>query len=156
MISDGFQIPVGHALSEKGKGNHLTFWFSEWVELIGDIPKQFCSDMSMALLNAAVRSFGLSPSVADYINWMFNIVVGRISSTAKPACFVRIDIAHLVKDVVKCDALKRSPKKVRDFYIRCVALLLQTEDINDARELIFSALIVATSLTEGTGKDIFF
>lgn len=155
VISDGFQVPVGSALSEKGKGNHLSFWLSQWVELADDIPNEFCCDMSMALLNSAVRAFALLPSVAHYIDYMFNIVVSKNSSAATPPCFIRIDIAHLMKDVAKCDALKNTPKKVRDFYIRCVALLLQTEDIDDARELIFSALIVARSLTEGTIKPFF-
>lgn len=135
-------------VSEKNNGNMLTLWMSEWVAKSEDVPNQFTCDISMALLNAAVRSFAFSPSVAHYIDAMFDLARVTISKSLLP-CYVRIDIAHLIKNVVTADALKTARKKVRDFYIRCVGLLVQTDNIEEAKNLITRILTVANSSTEG-------
>lgn len=139
---------MGSVLAEKNNGNFLTLWMSEWAAKSEDVPNQFTSDMSMAWLNAAVRSFAFSPSVAHYIDMMFDIAQGS-NSRSVPPCYVRIDVAHLIKNVVTSDALKTARKKVRDFYIRCVGLLIQTDNIEGAKNLITRILTVANSSTEG-------
>lgn len=149
VISDGFQVPVYTMLSELNDANWLTYWMSEWVRRTGDIPNQFTSDMSMALLNAAVRSFTSSGSVAEYINLMFDILRGNTVNRPIPHCFVRIDIAHFMKNVTTCDSLKSSPRKVRDFFIRSAAMMMKINDLQEARQHLYSVLIVATSSTEG-------
>lgn len=121
---------------------------AEWTARSNDIPKQFTCDISTALLNAAVRAFGQSPSLAHYVDMMFEIAKGTEDSSIPP-CYVRIDIAHLIKNVVTTAALKTSRKKVRDFYIRCVALLVKVDNIDEAFNLIKCVLTVANSSTEG-------
>lgn len=59
-----------------------------------------------------------------------------------------------MKNVTSCDALHNKPKKMRDLFIRCVAWLLTIDDIEQAKEHIFSVLVVATSLTEGKHNNI--
>lgn len=149
VISDGFQVPIYSMLSEMNDANWLTYWMSEWVRRTSDIPNQLTSDMSMALLNAAVKSFTSCGSVADYIDLMFGLLQGNTTNRQIPHCFVRIDIAHFMKNVTSCEALRNKPKKMRDFFIRCVAMMLKIEDIELAKDHILSVLIVVTSSTEG-------
>lgn len=149
VISDGFQVPVYSMLSEMNDANWITYWLSEWVRSTSNIPNQFTSDMSMALLNGGVRAFTSCASVSDYIELMFDLLLQTTANRQIPFCFIRIDIAHLMKNVTTCDALHNKPKKMRDFFIRCVALLVLITDINEARDHILSVLIVARSLTEG-------
>lgn len=137
-------------LAEESDANWLTLWMSQDVKRSSEVPNEFVSDMSMALLNAAVRSYTHCPSVADYIDLMLNLLRGDTVNRFVPQCFIRIDIAHFIKNVTKCEELNNSPKKVRDFYIRCVAILLQITDFQKAEEHIFSVLVVALSSTEGT------
>lgn len=154
VISDGFQVPVHSMLSELNDMNWITYYLSDWVKRTSDIPNQFTSDMSMALLNGAVKSFTSCGGVADYIKVMFDLLQGNTQNRQIPQCFIRIDIAHLMKNVTSCDALHNKPKKMRDFFIRCVAWLLTIDDIKQAKEHIFSVLVVATSSTEGKHKNI--
>lgn len=149
VISDGFQVPIYSMLSESNDANWLTYWMSAWVSRTADVPNQFTSDMSMALLNAAVRSFTSSESVADYIDLMFDLIGGNTANRKIPQCFVRIDIAHFMKNVTTCEALRNQPKKVRDFFIRCMAMLMIIDDFDEARDHILSVVIVTTSKTEG-------
>lgn len=149
VISDGFQVPVQSMTSELNTANWLTYWMSDWVRETSEIPSQFTADMSLAILNAAVRSFTSCSSVADYINLMIDLVCKRAVNRPIPECFVRIDIAHFMKNVTSCEALKNSPRKVRDFFIRCVAIMMKMDSIEEVRHHIYSVLIVATSSTEG-------
>lgn len=149
VIKDGFQVPVQSMTSELNTANWLTFWMGDWVQETSEIPNQFTSDGSMAILNAAVRSFTSCSSVAEYVNLMFDLLCKRAINRSIPQCFVRTDIAHFMKKVTSCDALKGIPRKVRDFFIRCVAILMKIENIEEAGSHIYSVLLVALSSTEG-------
>lgn len=149
VIADGFQVPVYSMTSELNTANWLTFFMSEWVREKGEIPNQFTADMSMALLNAAVRSFTSCSSVEEYVNLMFDLLSKRTVNRSIPQCFVRTDVAHFMKNVTSCDALKTAPKKVRDFFIRCVAIMMKIDNVEEVKSHIYSVLIVATSSTEG-------
>ncbi len=150
VISDVFQAPIYSMLSELNDTKFIRFWFDDWVGRTSEIPNQFTSDMSMALLNGAVSSFTSCAGVADYIEVMFHLIQGNTQNSRQiPLCFVRIDIAHFMKNVTTCVSLQNKPKKMRDFFIRSVAWLLTIEDLEQAKEHIFSVLVVALSLTEG-------
>lgn len=161
VISDGFQASVNSLLSEDHSANFLTFWLSEFVKSHGDIPKIFICDMSMALINAAVRAFGLHANITEYLDTLFRMCSiqddeTRISTTPPP-CFVRIDFAHLMNLVRKNKSLASGNiwHKVKDFYMRSVAILIQIKDLEQARAHIYSVLIVAKSKTEGNRISLF-
>lgn len=150
VISDGFLVPIQSMLSEQNDANWITYFMSEWVRETSEIPNQFTSDMSMALLNGAVKSFASCGSVADYVRQLFDLLCNVTTNAPTPKCFVRIDVAHFMKNLTSCDLLKNSPKKVRDFYIRSVAYMMKIVNFDEARQHIRSILIVARSKTEGT------
>lgn len=135
-------------LSEANHSNYLCFWLKEWLRLGGTIPNEFCADMSVALLNAGVCAFTQYSCLTEYIKELFALNFGG-SVLSIPECFVRIDIAHLLENIASCQHLSNEKPKVRETYIRCVALLLQEMDIHKAEELINSILIIAYSSTEG-------
>lgn len=161
VISDGFQLSVNSLLSEDHSANFLTFWLSEFVKSHGDIPKIFISDMSMAIINAAVRAFGQHANITEYLDTLFRMCsiqddATRIS-TKPPPCFIRIDFAHLMNLVRKNKSLAscNTWQKVKDFYMRCVAILIQIKNLDFARAHILSVLIVAKSKTEGKQISLF-
>lgn len=140
-------------LTEAQNANMITFWLTEWIRLGATIPCEFVSDMSLALLNAGVRAFAKESSIREYINTVFCLVNGRgnqpVSSKAIPSCFIWIDLAHLMKNVVSCKPIRRVPFKVRDFFIRCVAILAKMDSLAKAKRHIEAVLIVAYSQSEG-------
>lgn len=165
VISDGFQLCVYSALSEDHSANFLSFWMSEFLKTYGRIPKIFVCDMSFALINAAVRTFGQNSSITEYLDLIFHMIQRKnipisisrphIALIRLPPCIVRIDFAHLMNLISKNKALNtpNTLKKVKDFYMRCVAILIQTKDIDRARSQILSVLIVAKSKTEGNSEN---
>lgn len=117
--------------------------------------------MSFALINAAVRTFGQQSSIRDYLDIIF-CMLNRQKNPIKiskaheflikiPPCIVRIDFAHLMNLLRKNKALNSAGtwKKAKDFYMRCVAILIQVRTLEFARNQIYSTLIVAKSKTEG-------
>lgn len=81
--------------------------------------------------------------------------IAKDETVPLPPCYVRIDVAHLIKNTADCDALKGVQKKVRDFYIRCVGQLVLTDNFVDAQILIKCILTVANSATEGNLSEIY-
>lgn len=109
----------------------------------------------MALLNAAVRAFGLHANVTAYLDTLFRMCISQNDplqiSMQPPPCFVRLDFAHLMNLIRKNKSLSSSNawQKVKDFYMRCVAILIQIRSLEFARAHIYSVLIVAKSKTDG-------
>lgn len=161
VISDGFQLSIYSALSEDQSANFLAFWMSEFLKTHGAIPKLFVCDMSFALINAAVRTFGEYPNISAYLDTIFRLL-NRKNEPIKlarslhdlirvPPCLVRIDFAHLMNLIKNNKALNSAGtwKKVKEFYMRCIAILIQVKSLDFARAHIYSTLIVAKSKTEG-------
>lgn len=164
VISDGFQLSVYSALSEDQSANFLAFWLSEFLKTYGRIPKLFVCDMSFAIINAAVRAFGQYSSISQYLDIIFRILnreknpikISRshMDLISPPHCMIRIDFAHLM-NLIKNNKALNSPgtwKKVRDFYMRCIAILIQTKSLEFAKNQIYSVLIVSKSKTEGISE----
>lgn len=161
VISDGFQLSIFSALSEDQSANFISFWLAEFLKTYGRTPKVFVCDMSFALINAAVRTFAEYPSIKEYLDIIFRLInrknnpisinLAHLELIKVPRCIVRIDFAHLMNH------LKRNPslnapgtwKKVKDFYMRSVAILIQARSIDFARSQIYSTLVIALSKTEG-------
>lgn len=106
--------------------------------------------MSLALLNAGARAFGKHSSLNTYIDRLFECICSNdILINSAPDCYVRIDINHLMKNAASSPALSSVRPKVKEFYVRCVALLVKITDIDIARQHICDVLTVAYSQTEG-------
>lgn len=136
-------------VSERHDSNIIMFWLMEWRKQGGTVPKEFTSDMSLALLNAA--ALANYSSLDSYIAKLFEIVSSResVPPSVVPVTFIRIDIAHLMKNVSDSDAFHGVRPKVKEFYIRCVADLVKETDLLNAAEHILNVLLVALCKTEG-------
>lgn len=144
-------------LSEDHTANFLTFWMQEFVKMHADIPKVFVCDMSLALIIAAVRSFGLHANIIEYIDTIFNLLINKNDSKSVtnerkiPPCLIRIDFAHFMNNLRRMKSLNSAEKwpQVKEFYMRCVAILIQIKSLEFAQCHIYSVLIVAKSKTVG-------
>lgn len=117
-MSDGYQAPVFSMLSEKHDANFIHFWLTEWLRLGGSVPKEFTSDMSLALLNAAARAFGKHSSLDAYIDTLFKCILSTDDTTnVAPDCFIRIDFNHLMKNVTSSKAFTNVRPKVKEFFV---------------------------------------
>lgn len=146
-IYDGYLAPVFSMLSEIHNANFIGFWLKEFIRLGGSIPNEFVVDMSKALLNAAVNSFTSYLNLKSYIKVLFS--KNFDDTTPTPECFIRIDVAHLIKAVSNNKHFADKKPKVREMYIRCIGLILQETDLMEVRKIIFSVLVMTYSATEG-------
>lgn len=134
-------------LSEMHDTNFISFWLSEWIRKGASIPDEYVCDMSLALLGAGVIAFTKQSTLSLYIDYLYQMHL--TGCPPDPGCFIRIDIEHFVKNVSRCKPLATTRRKVRDFYIRCVALLIKTKTLEDAKFLVHAIVVVALSKTEG-------
>lgn len=155
VISDGFQVPIYSMLSEIGTINHVEYWMNEFKRYFDDSPKQFTSDMSLVLLNAEAIAFGGCSNIYEYIDKLIEMHDENYDGTP-PACFIRIDKAHLIKNVASCDPLKSIHHLVKQFYVYCTVLLMECTTLYEAENIISSILIVAYSETDGRSFFHFF
>lgn len=148
---NGHQMPVFSMLSEVHNMNFVAFYFGEFVRIFGDIPSVFKCDISLVLLNAAARSFGNCANIDEYVDWLFGMHKNsNLSGCRKPTCYIRIDVAHFVKNVTSCDALKTKPAEERQFYIRSLCLLIKCTSLTQAERISRAILVVAKSKNKGT------
>lgn len=119
----------------------VSFFLHEFIRIVGDVPHIFNSDMSMVLLNSAARVFGNFAGIAEYIDALFNMHTDKNQKI--PACFIRIDRAHLIKNVASCKALQNSSRLQREFYVRSVCILMQCDGLKKAEYVLLSLFNVA-------------
>ncbi|XP_031355882.1 uncharacterized protein LOC116180164 [Photinus pyralis] len=145
------QIPVAQMLSARHNAVAIQYWMMEFIRLGAAVPKEVVTDDSGALVSAVCRAFAKMPDTESYINKCFQFLQGEISQSDMPACYVRLDVAHILKAVGGWKELdkNRTPRLVRRFYLKGVGLLVDTCTIEAAAEIMKAILTVALSEREG-------
>lgn len=128
-------------ISEIHNMSFVSFFLHEFIRIVGDVPNTFNSDMSMVLLNSAARVFANFANISEYIDALFEM---HFQQNPKiPACFIRIDRTHLIKNVASCKALQNSSRLQKEFFVRSVCILMQSESLKKAEYVLLSILCVA-------------
>lgn len=149
LCSQGEHIPVVQMLSESHTINSIANWLTEWQRAGAAVPKEVVCDFSLALLGALVKAFTPYPDLKTYINLCFGVLARKPEDPKLPPCFIRVDVAHCIKLISRWECLRQRGNRVREFYLRAMAQLLQSDTLEDARELIHSIAVVAFSESEG-------
>lgn len=143
---EGKTVPISQQLSEKQDMLSINYWMSCWTNMGNKSPNECISDYSKALIGAITRSFCNRKSLKDYVKVCFEYLIGIENNV--PECFVRIDIAHMVHILCRWKCLKVR-YEIRDFYIRCICLLIQENDIIQFKKILEMIITVASSKTDG-------
>lgn len=147
----GVHTPVVQMLSEKHNIDSIANWLGEWHRAGAPIPKEAVSDFSLAILEALVKAFTPLPDLRAYINTCFGLLQGH-SDCQLPPCFIRVYVAHCIKLITRWECLRKKGRRVKDFYVRALAQILQSNSIADARHLIQSIAVVTLSESEGNDE----
>lgn len=69
-----------------------------------------------------------------------------------PDCYVRVDVAHMVHMICrwKCLAVR---KPVKDFYVRCIGLLIKTYNVEEFKKILEMVITAACAETDGVDKN---
>jgi len=114
-------------------------------------PDECISDYSKALLGAITRAFCNKMSLQEYTEACFSCLVNNSKNI--PASFIHIDVAHLVHMVCRWKCLQ-GRKPIKDFYVRAIGLLIQSEYFDFFDSILRSILILALAETDGYDHDV--
>lgn len=141
------QYSVSHMLSERHDNNSIYYWLIEWIRDGAPCPKQVVIDMSLALMSAVVRAFTKYNNLKNYICTCFKLLTN--AEEELPTCFIRCDVAHIIKLVTTWKPLQIVDKRVKDFVVRSIAQMVLSENLEDMKQLLNSLFCLIYSKTDG-------
>lgn len=135
-------------LSERHDNNSIYYWLIEWIRDGAPCPKQVVTDMSLALMVAVVRAFTQYNNLKNYISACFKLL--KYDEEDLPTCFVRCDVAHVIKLVTTWKPLQLVDKRVKDFIIRSIAQMVLSDNLDDMKQLLQSFFCLIFGKTDGS------
>lgn len=146
------QIPITQMVSEKQNTFTIFHWLAEWVNSGIRIPNEAVCDFSYALLGAITRAFCEGKSLKLYVETCFDILIGKTHKM--PTCYVRIDVAHVIKIFCRIKHLTQLKNKhLKHFYVRGLRLLVTSTELNEFEEVLTVLLTVMYSETDGYSEN---
>jgi hypothetical protein len=99
------------------------------------------------LLGAIIRAFcGLN--IRTYVSQCFNLLSGKCG--IPPDCYVRIDVAHMMKIFSQIPSLKGvQNRNLKHFYVLCLRIILTCTAFDDFTTTLKEILTVVMSETDG-------
>lgn len=114
--------------------------------------RQIVTDGSKALQNALSLSYN-DCSFSVYLDDCHEVAKG-IKSNMLP-CFIRSDIAHLIKSVTRWACFAKDQENVKDFYIRIIGFLSKISNYEEFMKVVFYVFLVCQSPKVGDGTKVF-
>lgn len=142
---DGKSIPVGQMLSAQQDSTRITYFFKRWLESFKK-PAEVAIDDSKALLKSCAESFALCEDTKDYIRKCYAVLGGE--QHALPKCYLRLDVAHFVKNLHKILILRKMGSIAKQFYLSCIGIIIQCEDYSVIRDIVKHMVILANGAPE--------
>lgn len=93
------------------------------------------------MIKAAVQTFTDCKSTSEYIERCERILNGF---PERLECYIRLDVSHFVKNVMKNEAFKKMHPLQRQFYQCVIGVMIQCDPFEKLKEIVENVLIVAT------------
>lgn len=142
---DNMSLSVYQLLTESQETETIEHWLKMWLRMVKfRKPTQVVIDYSRAMLLACSKAFN-DITIKKYIEICFNAVsAGEHVSREWISTYIRVDVAHIIHMVCRWPVLKSHPlRPVRDFYIRCIALMIDCQSYQAFVEIFSLTCIVA-------------
>lgn len=132
-------VPVYQVLSQRQDALNIRFLLDTWkYKCLGNKhPDEVITDDGAALLMANVKSFAHCATVLEYDDKCFDAL---FHEKLQPATYMRLDRAHVIKNVL--DSFSSLDKNKKRFYSRIFGLLILSEHIFQANTIIVKLFIV--------------
>lgn len=144
----GIQCSVGHMLSAKHNNDSISYWLSQWRRDGAPLLKVIVTDISLGLIYAVVKVFTHFSSLQQYLDCCY-IALTQNKTEILPQCYIWTDVAHMIKLFSTWPMIKNSPKRVKEFYLLCLAQILISTLYDDVLVLLEHIFNVMLSETEG-------
>lgn len=147
----GISIPVGQMLSAQQDSLQITYFLQRWLADF-KCPKEITIDDSAALLKSCAITFSKCTSTCDYIQSCFR-VLNDDDLCYLPSAYIRLDISHFVKNLMKHKAMEKVDRKVKKTYLNVIGVLIKSESFEVVKKIIENVLVLALFPIEGTLED---
>jgi len=127
------------SMISEGHDNSIIYnWLSRWLKNDLPSPKETCCDMSIALLSVLVRSFTQYTTLNDYMGVCAQLLLGTISlnSNLLSRCFIRVDIAHFIKNLTKWSCFTTVQRRVKEVYLRVICHIIKSQSLTEIRSIL--------------------
>uniref|UniRef100_A0ABD2X5W1 Uncharacterized protein n=1 Tax=Trichogramma kaykai TaxID=54128 RepID=A0ABD2X5W1_9HYME len=133
--------------------NYLHEIINKWIIAGAPAIRQIVTDGSKALQNAVSLCYNKC-SFKKYLDWCHRLAMG--SKIELPNCYIRADIAHLIKAACRWNCFPKDNEIAKDFYVRLIACLSKVDNFKDFSKIIFQIFIACGSskLSETTSHSI--
>lgn len=138
------KLAVHHMLSEKHENEFIAYWLQQW-QRTAPVPAQAVCDYSKALLQGLSKAFN-DCSIKDYVDKVFKWAQANQDKNIKPvSTFILVDVAHLIHLCSRKDCFnnKKKNKYLKKFFVRCIALLVDCDTVEEFAKIFQLTCIVA-------------
>lgn len=142
---EGKVIPLAQMLSAKHHSLFIKKWLQQWLESGATPPTEIVTDNSAALQNAVCMAFN-KLNYHAYLSYCLQLLL-RHHCELLP-CFIRMDIAHLIKAVTRWKCFQDKQPIVKDFFTKCVGYMSNISEIQLFEECLTAVLIISNSQYE--------
>lgn len=118
--ADGTSVPVGQMISAQQDSTRISYFLDRWLEDF-KLPKEVTIDASMALKKSLSKNFASCKNIHEYLTACFDVLMGK-TIQALPTCYIRLDVAHYVKNLHSNKIWKKVKKK--HFYLCCIGVFM--------------------------------
>ena len=144
----GTTMSVAQMLSAAQDTATILNFLNKWLAAGAPRPKEAVSDYGKAILGAMSMAFN-SLTLKRYIALCFAALQNGSSPTRPTPTFIRVDVAHFINIWSKAKYFSSDKKAVKDFLIRCVALMVSCEDFKLFEEILLLTLTISIHQYEG-------
>ena len=144
----GITLSVGQMLSAAQDTNSNLFFLNNWLISVGITPREAVSDYSRALLGAMSLCFNVL-TLKEYIRVCFAALQNPQIQDRPAISYIRIDVAHLIAIFCRLKCFSLSNKAVKDFLIRCIALMVSCEQFERFQEILLLTLTISIQEYDG-------
>lgn len=153
LVSKDGSVPVFQMVSADHRAMMIAFFFRNIIAKGVLAPRTVVTDFGWAILIAASNVFAKCIDFKDYLQKCYAAAVLR-NIDMIPACYIRLDVSHLINMVAKWKCLKGKDKVlVRAFYLRCIGQAYQMNSFKELEYFMESLLCVTLSPNTGCTMD---
>lgn len=141
--------PLCQALCSSNHVFNIEELLNRWLESGAKVPREIVSDGSVVLQNAICLSFN-NMTFSQYNLQCFLYLKKKVEFL--PKCYYRSDVAHLLNAVKHWNCFKNVLKSTKNFYLRIIGLLTQTEDLSQFKNIVQSTVVISSTEFAETGS----
>lgn len=130
-------------LTEMQDSATISYWFNSLIQSGFKVPRAAVTDRSPALENALSMSFNWIPFV-QFNEECLLILLGQKKMNSSLRCWIRNDIAHLIKSVCQWQCFVNN-KVTKSFYCRIIGFMSTIENFEILKEVAKAVFVVASS-----------